>query len=290
MKKTLLISGVAAFTLAAFCFFRFSAEARDTRPARPLTVPASELPRVAAEGRAVAYPGSEVTVGSDFAGVLSRVAVNEQQRVKKGQVLAEVDASEERAALAQARARITEAEASMRLAESEMARAAQLLESKVGTRQALERAERDRDAARAQRATAAAEAERLQALIKKSLITAPISGTILTKNVSAGETVQRGTPLFVIADLDRMRIEAEVDESDSERLQLGAPAKIKVDDATTLTGKIEEIPGSVSLRKVKPQDPSKPLDTRVLLVKIALDGKPLLKLGRRVEVEIAASR
>jgi len=50
-------------------------------------------------------------------------------------------------------------------------------------------------------------------------------------------------------------------------------------------GVIEEVPGNVVSRRLKPQDPAKPIDTRVLLVKIALaEGTPL-KLGQRVEVE-----
>ena len=39
-------------------------------------------------------------------------------------------------------------------------------------------------------------------------------------------------------------------------------------------------------RRLKPQDPGRPSDTRVLLVKVALDEKTPLKLGQRVEVEI----
>ena len=49
---------------------------------------------------------------------------------------------------------------------------------------------------------------------------------------------------------------------------------------------IEEIPDSVVNRRLKPQDPSKPIDTRVLLVKVAFAEETPLKLGQRVEVKI----
>jgi hypothetical protein len=51
-------------------------------------------------------------------------------------------------------------------------------------------------------------------------------------------------------------------------------------------GSIEEIPDSVVNRRLKPQDPSKPIDTRVLLVKVAFAEPTPLKLGQRVEVKI----
>ena len=47
---------------------------------------------------------------------------------------------------------------------------------------------------------------------------------------------------------------------------------------------------AVTGRRLKPQDPGKPTDTRVLLAKIAFDGRAPLKLGRRVELEIATGR
>jgi cold shock CspA family protein len=46
----------------------------------------------------------------------------------------------------------------------------------------------------------------------------------------------------------------------------------------------------VSPRRIKPQDPSKPTDARVLLVKVALEGTTTLKLGQRVEVRIQSDR
>jgi hypothetical protein len=55
-------------------------------------------------------------------------------------------------------------------------------------------------------------------------------------------------------------------------------------------GKIEEIPDSVVARKLKPEDPGRPTDTRVLLVKVALLEKTPLKLGQRVEMEIKGKK
>ena len=91
-----------------------------------------------------------------------------------------------------------------------------------------------------------------------------------------------------IADLKRVRIEAEVDEFDAGRVALGAPVVVRAEgyDGQSWRGRVEEIPDAVSGRKLKPQDPGRPQDTRVLLVKVALDQATPLKLGQRVEVEI----
>lgn len=284
----LALIAVPALALGGSCLVPWLLSAREPST-RPAVVPLSAASgRVAAEGRVVAYPGAEVVVGTDFAGTLERVLVEEKAVVRKGALLAELDASEERAALAQARARITEAEADVRLAEAEAVRARGLLAAAVGSRQAVDRAERDRDAAAARRATAAAESERLAALIAKSRIVAPIGGTVLARHAERGETVARGARLFTLADLGRLRVEAEVDEADSGRVRVGTRVAIRAegDPGRVYAGHVEEVPDSVTGRRIKPEDPGKPSDTRVLLAKIAFDSRTPLKLGRRVELEI----
>jgi len=254
----------------------------------PLTQPTSASPgRVAAEGRVVAYPGAEVVVGTDFAGTVRRLLVKEKSTVKKGDLLAEMNADAEKAALAESQARVKEAEADIRLAEYEKARAEKLLAGKVGTRQALDKAERDLDTATARRATSLAEVKRLAAVVAKSRIVAPISGVVLVKHLEEGETVDRGARIATLADLSRVRVEAEVDEFDSGRITLGDAVTVRAEGGKEAwAGRVEEIPDSVAPRKMKPQDPGKPSDTRVLLVKVALSQPTPLKLGRRVEIEI----
>src|SRR5215218_5258737 len=73
--------------------------------------------RVVAEGRLVAYPGAEVVVATELPGVVVRLAVEEKDRVRKGQVIAELKADDLRAELSESRSRIAEAEADIRFAE-----------------------------------------------------------------------------------------------------------------------------------------------------------------------------
>ena len=105
-----------------------------------------------------------------------------------------------------------------------------------------------------------------------------------------GETIDAGDAVIDVADLRRVRVEAEVDEFDAGRVSLGASVVVRAEgfDGQSWAGRVEEIPDAVTGRRLKPQDPGKPQDTRVLLVKVALDEATPLKLGQRVEVEVGS--
>ena len=106
----------------------------------------------------------------------------------------------------------------------------------------------------------------------------------------AGETVEVAARIVTIADLNRVRIEAEVDEYDTGRVALGADVLITSEGfpGESWRGRVEEIPDSVVARRIRPEDPGRPIDARVLPVKIAFAEPTPLKLGQRVEVEILA--
>ena len=283
MKKIVyLFVGLTLIVLTVF-------QVRALRADRPLSSAPkpAERARIVAEGRVVAYPGAEVTVGTDVAGTLQSLRVEEKDVVKRGDVLAVIKAEELRAGLREAEAVVAEAQADIRLYEAERERAKRMWEEQVGTRQNRDRADRDVDSARARKDRARAEVERLRALLEKTTIFAPIDGTVISRETHAGETVDAGADLLTIANLDRIRVEAEVDEYDASRVSLGAPVKLRAEGYDrTWTGVIEEIPDAMISRRLKPQDPSKPVDTRVLLVKVSLSAQTPLKLGQRVEVEI----
>jgi len=244
--------------------------------------------RVTADGRLVARPGAEVTLGSDLDGTIARVAVEEKDHVRRGQVLVELRADDLRASLAEARARVAEADADIRLATAEVERARKLLSAAVGTPREVDRAERDLDAANARRETAVASVARIQAELAKTRVVSPIDGVVLSREVHPGETIEAGRSLLRVADLTRTRVEAEVDEFDAAAIAEGARVTVTAEGYDrSWPARVEEIPDAVSGRRLKPDDPGRPTDTRVLLVKIAFDQPTPLKLGQRVEVEIA---
>jgi RND family efflux transporter MFP subunit len=245
--------------------------------------------QVAAEGRVVTYPGSEVRVAAERGGRLLRVLVDEGSAVRKGDLIAEIDADELRASLAEAKARVSEAEAEIRLAQANQARRRNLVAQQVVAVADLDQSNRDLEIAQARRETARAEVDRLSAQLQKTRIVAPITGTVTARGVHAGETVDVGTGVVTIADLGRLRVEGEADEADAAALVEGAPVEVKCDGypGQAWHGTIEEVGHSVTLRKLKPQDPSRPTDTRVIAVKVAFAEPSPLKLGTTVELGIS---
>jgi RND family efflux transporter MFP subunit len=248
--------------------------------------------RIAAEGRVVTYPGAEVRVGSDRAGRIVEVRVIEGATVRKGDVLAVLESDELAASVSAAAARFAEAEAEVRLAELTRERRQALVAERIAARSDLDEAERDLDIARARRATAAAETSRLQAQLRKMRILSPIDGTVIARAVDPGETVEPGDPVATIADLRRLRIEGEADEADAGALALGAEVEVSADGfpGEAWAGRIEELADSVTLRALKPQDPGRPTDTRILAVKVALEQPTPLRLGTTVELKITPRR
>jgi HlyD family secretion protein len=250
--------------------------------------PAREPERVLAEGRLVAYPGAEITVGAELSGRLLSLSVREKDQVKKGQPLAELDVREQRAALQEAWARVREAQADLDYFEVEQGRSDQLFAENVVAKAARDRSAHDTRSARGKKTSLQASAARLGVLLDKARVAAPIDGTITSRFADEGEMLAAGAPLVTIVDLSRLRIEAEVGEFDVARVKVGAPVEIRAEGYGTarFRGTVEEIPDAVVPRQLKPLDPSRPVDTRVLLVKIKVTEPLPLKLGQRVEVEI----
>jgi RND family efflux transporter MFP subunit len=258
----------------------------------PAAAAAPGLEGVAAEGRVVAYPGSEVTIGADAVGRLLRVNVEEGQLVRKGQVLAEIDAADLVASRDEAKAKLEEAIAERRLAQLNADRQARLFAEGVLPAHDRDAAARDFEITQARIDTANASIRRLDATIAKTRIVSPINGTVTSRIVNPGQMVERADAAFIVADLNRLRIEGEAHEADAVRIAIGAPVAIRADGfpGKTFRGRVEEIPGSVTLRRIKPQDPARPTDVRVLAVKIAFEEKTPLKLGTTVDLVVGRAK
>jgi HlyD family secretion protein len=233
-----------------------------------------------------------VVVGAELGGRILQLPVQEKSVVRQGDLIAELQADDLKASLAEARAHVAEADADIWYFRRELDRARRLLGPHASSQLEMDGSQRSLETARAHRDMAAATAARYEALIAKTHIVAPIDGVVTARHVQPGETVDASARLVTIADLNRVRIEAEVDEYDAGRVALGAAVKVTAEgyDNQQWQGRVEEIPDSVVGRRIKPEDPGRPTDTRVLLVKVALAGRTPLKLGQRVEVEIVARR
>ena len=289
MRSSLVLLSLAGMGLALLAGTVMQAQPQ--APSAPGAVAArAPIQGVAAEGRVVAYPGAEVTIGADAVGRLLRVNVEEGDLVRKGQILAEIDASDLVASLDEARARLEEATAERHLAQLNADRKVKLFAEGVLPAFDRDAASRDLEITQARIETAAASIRRLEATIAKTRMIAPISGTVTSRLVNAGQMVDRGDPAFIVADLDRLRVEGEAHEADADRVRIGAEVEIRADGfpGQSFRGRVEEIPGSVTLRRIKPQDPARPTDVRVLALKVAFEGRTPLKLGSTVDLVVSA--
>ena len=250
--------------------------------------PIGPLPRITAEGRVIAYPGARVTVGAEVLGTIINMPFHEKASVRKGDLLVELRSEDLKAALREAHHRLTEVEVALRLEQvrSGLDRILPIVGGK-DPRPPDVRSE-SISAATARRDAAKAAIDRLEAESAKYRIVAPIAGVITERHAEPGETVSAAAPLLTIVDLSRLRVEAEVDEFDIEAVTLGAPATITAEGypARRFRGEVEEIADVVAPRHLRPEDPGRPSDTRVLSVKIAFRDPCTLKLGQRVEIAI----
>ena len=257
-------------------------------PTKPATEPAR---RIIAEGRVAAYPGAEITLSSELPAVILRLPVKEKDRVRKGDLIAELKAEDLKAQGEQAKSLIAETEANIRLLDLEIERLSKLWESRQAPKQELDRYLWQREAQRALRESRIADAHRLLAILAKTQITAPIDGIVTQRNADPGEMMALGMPIATLVDLGKLRVEADLDEFDAGRVRLGDPVTVTAEGypGKALQAVVEEIPDSVVGRRLKPQDPARPVDTRVLLVKIAFREAFPFKLGQRVDLEIFTS-
>ncbi|MBZ9743310.1 MULTISPECIES: efflux RND transporter periplasmic adaptor subunit [unclassified Mesorhizobium] len=212
------------------------------------TVPAARADltvQVSATG--TLQPLTQVDISSELSGIIRSVSAEENQQVKKGDVLATLDTVKlevqiERAEASAKGAAANVEDATVTLAENESAllRAAALTKRGMATDQSLEAATatRDRskaalDSAKANLAIAQADLKAQRTDLAKSTIYAPIDGIVLTRSVDPGQTVAsslQAPVLFVIAaDLRNMELVAAVDEADIGAVKSGQHARFTVD-------------------------------------------------------------
>lgn len=188
-----------------------------------------------------------VEVGAEVSGRITRVTVDFNDRVTKGQVLAEVDPEQLKASLEEAKAQVSAAQASIAqakatLLESEQSavRAEQQVKQGLISQRELESAQAVRERAKAALASSNASATVAAATLKssksrleKTQIISPIDGIVLSRLVEAGQTVTAGftTPLLfkLTEDLRQMSLYVYIDEADIGRAKDGQAAHFLVD-------------------------------------------------------------
>jgi len=273
--------------------------------------PAQASTQLTATGYVVARTLSRVA--AKVPGRVARVLVVEGQQVHEGDVLIELDTSDQASAIASARARaaaasarVAEARANLAEVDQQLARARTLAEHGAGARSVVDdlsgRAGSLRGtvtAAQAEVRAAGADVEALRVGERSLTITAPISGTVITEPVEVGEMVSPAIEVLQIADFASMIVEIDVPETRLSMVRIGGPCEVVLDafpgrrfrgEAAELGRRVNRAKATVPVRVrfVDPTDGVLPdMSARVSFLREALSAEQL-HAAEQIVVPVAA--
>ena len=174
-----------------------------------------------------------VQVGSQVSGIIAKLHADFNSRVKKDQLLAELDPTPFEQAIEQQRASLDKAKVDAANAKIAFARQQKLLQQGLAAQADYDNAKAAADSAAAQVALAQASLGQAETNMKYSRIVSPIDGVVVNRAYDVGQTVAasfQAPTLFTIAqDLTKMQVQADVDESDIGRVKIGQPVHFSVD-------------------------------------------------------------
>lgn len=212
-------------------------------------------------------------------GYLKSMKVDLGDRVRKGQLLAEIEAPELLDQLRLSRARLAEAQANVPLSEARSTRLAALAKTGAATAQEAEDALAHTNSARAALAAAKAEVERLSSVAQYLRVVAPFDGTITRRGVDPGAVVNVGaTALFEVATTDAVKVVVDVPQALAASLGAAQTAEV-----TTKSG------GKFTATLLRRADALDEL-TRTQRIELALEGDASLPPGTWVDVRLQVTR
>ncbi|WP_444374902.1 efflux RND transporter periplasmic adaptor subunit [Prevotella sp.] len=178
-------------------------------------------------------PVTSITVGTQVSGIVSKLYVDYNSVVKKGQVIAELDKTNLLSQLATAKTQLATAQSQLNYQTANYKRYQTLFQKGLVAADDYDNAKLSYRQAVEQVASAKEEVQRAQTNLGYATITSPIDGVVLSKSVEEGQTVAASfsTPeLFTIAqDLTNMQVVADVDEADIGDVKEGERVSFTVD-------------------------------------------------------------
>lgn len=192
-------------------------------------------------------PVKLVSVGSQISGIVHKLYVDFNDRVREGQVLLELDPALTRAQLQQSEANLASANASLELAQANEVRARNLYAQEYMSRLELDQTVQALKAAQAQVALVQAQVARDRINLGFTVIRSPVSGVVVSRQVDLGQTVAASLSaptLFQIAqDLSKMQIDSNYAEADVGSIRVGQAVDFRVDafPSRNFSGKVRQI-------------------------------------------------
>lgn len=244
-KKALVIAAVAAIaTLAVWLLSGGKKEEKITFDTAAVA-PANIMNSITATG--TIEPVTSVTVGTQVSGIVSKLFVDYNSVVKKGQVIAELDKTNLMSQLNTAKTQLATAQSQLNYQTANYKRYKTLFEKGLVAADDFDNAKLSYTQAKEQVVSAKEEVQRAQTNLGYATITSPIDGVVLSKSVEEGQTVAASfsTPeLFTIAqDLTNMQVVADVDEADIGDVKEGERVSFTVDayPDDTFDGKVKQV-------------------------------------------------
>ncbi len=189
---------------------------------------------LAASGYVVAQ--RKAAIASKGTGRLVMLAVVEGDHVKKGMLIGQLEDGDVLGALAQAKANYELNKADLVVAQQNLERTRKLFASNLASQADLDAAEAQYNKVIASINVAKALIDQAEVALENTRIRAPFDGTVLTKDADVGEVIAPfGTSLgsrgdvVTLADMNSLQVEADVSESNIERVITGQPCEITLD-------------------------------------------------------------
>lgn len=235
-KKTIILVALLMLSLGVLSAWLFSKKEEKQSLATAIVSIGDIENLVTATGSL--EPRDYVDVGAQVTGQLENLLVDVGDQVKKGDLLAEIDATvyiakvdATRAQLRNQNALLEDRHAQLTLAELKHQRAKNLVDERAATKEALEIAEAGLRSAKAQIKALEAQIEQTasglreqEANLQYASIYAPMDGTVVSLSARQGQTLNASqtTPTILqLADLSVMTVKAQVSEADISKLKLG---------------------------------------------------------------------
>lgn len=244
-KRTLVIAAVAA--IAALAVWLLSGGKKEEKITfdTAAVAPANIMNSITATG--TIEPVTSVTVGTQVSGIVSKLFVDYNSVVKKGQVIAELDKTNLMSQLNTAKTQLATAQSQLNYQTANYKRYKTLFEKGLVAADDFDNAKLSYTQAKEQVVSAKEEVQRAQTNLGYATITSPIDGVVLSKSVEEGQTVAASfsTPeLFTIAqDLTNMQVVADVDEADIGDVKEGERVSFTVDayPDDTFEGEVKQV-------------------------------------------------
>ena len=233
MKNKKLWIGIGAVVLVGLIAWLLSGDKKEEKVEFETAKVAKQDISTSITATGTIEPVTSVTVGTQVSGIVSKLYVDYNSVVKKGQVIAELDKTNLISELNRAKADLTSAQSTLNYETANFKRYQTLFDKGLVSANDYESARLSYDKARQTVASSRESVQKAQTNLGYATITSPIDGVVLSKSVEEGQTVAASfnTPeLFTIAqDLTDMRVIADIDEADIGGVKEGQRVTFTVD-------------------------------------------------------------